>query len=81
MNLEKKIIKIIEENLEEEFDVTLKTNLRDDLNIDSLSTLMIITALEDEFSITIKDTDFAEIKRVEDIIKLLKEIHPELGED
>ncbi|MCK4667637.1 acyl carrier protein [Candidatus Dependentiae bacterium] len=80
MDLEKKIIKIIEENLEEELKVTLKTDLRDDLNIDSLSTLMIITALEDEFSITIKDTDFAEIKLVEDIIKLLKEIHPELGE-
>ncbi|HDS09918.1 MAG TPA: acyl carrier protein [Firmicutes bacterium] len=81
MNFEEKIISIIKNNTEgKNKDVTISTDIRKDLGIDSFDSLMVITALEDEFSIYIPDTDFEGINTVSDIIRLLLEKYPDLGE-
>ena len=71
MNLEEQIISIIKDNIEEKYDVTADTDLRNELGLDSFDTMMIINAIEDEFDITIEESDFDNIKTVFDIIKLL----------
>lgn len=71
MNLEEQIISIIKDNIEEKYDVTANTDLRNELGLDSFDTMMIINAIEDEFDITIEESDFDNIKTVLDIIKLL----------
>lgn len=72
MNLEKQIISIIKDNIEEKYDITADTDLRNELGLDSFDTMMIINAIEDEFGITIDESDFDNIKTVLDIIKLLQ---------
>ena len=72
MNLEEQIISIIKDNIEEKYDVTADTDLRNELGLDSFDTMMIINAIEDEFDITIEESDFDNIKTVLDIIKLLQ---------
>ena len=72
MNLEKQIISIIKDNIEEKYDITADTDLRNELGLDSFDTMMIINAIEDEFDITIDESDFDNIKTVLDIIKLLQ---------
>jgi acyl carrier protein len=72
MNLEKQIISIIKDNIEEKYDITADTDLRNELGLDSFDTMMIINAIEDEFDITIDESDFDNIKIVLDIIQLLQ---------
>ena len=68
-----KVISIIVEIKENSMDVTPETNLSEDLRIDSFDTLMIINAIEDEFSIEFNGSDLEKIKIVSDIVKLLNE--------
>ncbi|MBN2143419.1 MAG: acyl carrier protein [Candidatus Aureabacteria bacterium] len=72
MNIEEKIISIIQENLEEKHPVTLESDLRNDLTIDSFGTIMILNSLEDEFGITIDEHDFKDIVKVNDVINHIK---------
>jgi len=73
MELTEKIISIIKNNTEQAYDVKAETNLRDELGIDSFDTLMIVDAIEDEFNITIDESDFTQVKTVQDIVHLLNE--------
>lgn len=73
MNLEEKIISIIEANLETPAKITRESKLIEDLNIDSFSMIMIVNECEDEFSVTIDESDFMELRTVSDIIFKLKE--------
>ena len=73
MNLEEKIISIIEANLEIPAKITPASTLVEDLNIDSFSMIMIVNECEDEFSIAIDESDFKELRTVSDIIVTLKE--------
>ena len=72
MEIENKIIKIIEENTNYKEPITINSNLITDLNIDSFSRLMIINAIEDEFSIDVADEDLEKFKTVNDIVIVLK---------
>jgi len=73
MEIENKIIKIIEENTNYKEPITINSNLITDLNIDSFSRLMIINAIEDEFSIDVADEDLEKFKKtVNDIVIVLK---------
>lgn len=75
MQLEEKVISIIKENLEEpKEEITPQTDLRKDVEIDSFGTLMIINALEDEFSITLNESEFKDINTVSDIVKRVEEL-------
>lgn len=72
MNFEK-IKEIIVENIGcEESEVTLEANLIEDLKVDSLDIVELSMALEDEFGVTIEDSDFTELKTVKDIVDYLE---------
>ncbi|HZK53939.1 MAG TPA: phosphopantetheine-binding protein [Desulfosporosinus sp.] len=71
MNLEERIIVAIQSILEKRPQITLESRWLEDLRVDSLDLLMILSALEDEFSITIAEDDFLDVVTVNDIaIKL-----------
>ena len=73
MNTFKQVIKIIEDSLNDNPLIKKDTNLRTDLDVDSFDVLMIINALEDEFSISIEEDDFNLISTPEEIYLLLQE--------
>lgn len=68
MNIETRIIVTIQSVLDKRSGITLDSSLIDDLMVDSLDKLMILSALEDEFSITISEDDFADVLTIKDIV-------------
>jgi acyl carrier protein len=73
MNLENHIIQVLKENMEGKPEIKIDSDLRNEYSLDSFSTLMIINDLEDDFNISIKDTEFEEIRTAADIVKILRE--------
>ncbi len=71
--IEEKLIGIIRTNMEKEKEVTLSSNLRDELELDSFGTMMIVAAIEDEFGIAVDESDFEKFNTVADILGILKE--------
>lgn len=55
--------------------ITMETNLLNDLGLSSLDVVNMIVAFEDEFEIEIPDRKLSEIVTVGDIVKLLQEIY------
>lgn len=51
--------------------ITMESDLSEDLLADELDNVEIIMAVEDEFNITIHDEDAADIKTVGDLVKLV----------
>lgn len=78
MSLEKRVLKIVAGNLEQKLDVSLGSRLMEDLKVDSFSKIMIIAALEDEFSISIDEDDFHDIETILDIVEHLRRKYPEI---
>lgn len=73
-DLTKKIQAIISEQLGVELsEVTEKAAFTDDLGADSLDTVELVMALEEEFEIEIPDEVAQNVKTVEDVIKLITE--------
>lgn len=72
MSLEERTIRTLQSVLDKRPEITLESHLIKDLWVDSLDKLMILSALEDEFSITITEGDFAEVVTVKDIVEKLK---------
>lgn len=72
MNLEERIISAIQGVLEKRVEITLESRLLEDLKVDSLDLLMILSSLEDEFSITIAEDDFLDVVTVKDIATKLR---------
>lgn len=52
--------------------VTLTANFVDDLGADSLDTVELIMAFEEEFDVEIPDTDAEKIKTVQDVINYIE---------
>jgi len=52
--------------------ITLESRLIEDLKLDSLDLLMILSDLEDEFKITIAEDDFLDVVTVNDIVAKLR---------
>jgi acyl carrier protein len=73
MQLEEQVISIIESNTEGKRGITLGSDLRKEVGLDSFGTLMVINALEDTFGLTLKEADFARVKTVGDVVSLLRE--------
>ena len=73
MKMEEKVISIIQSNTEEKKGVTLRSDLRKELRLDSFGTLMVINALEDTFKIALEEADFARVNTVGDVVRLLRE--------
>ena len=71
METPEKVISIIREIKESNLDVTPESKLMEELGIDSFDTIMLINAIDDEFSIEIDGADAEGIKTVNDIVVLL----------
>ena len=68
-----KIRKIIaSELMVEESEITLSSNIKDDLGADSLSLVDLVMALEDEFGLEIPDESLDSVKTVEDVVKYIE---------
>ena len=52
--------------------ITLESRLIEDLKLDSLDLLLILSDLEDEFSITIAEDDFLNVVTVNDIVAKMR---------
>ena len=76
MDTKDRITKIIKEQLGvEESEVTPEARFVDDLGADSLDTVEILMAIEEEFGIEIPDEDAENAKTVEDVISYINK-HP-----
>ncbi len=58
----------------DEDDIELDSSLEDDLDVDSLDLLQIVTAIEDEFNVTIDDDAFESVKTVGDAVNYIEKI-------
>ena len=68
-----KIQDIISEVLGVEKDeITMESNLTDDLNADSLDALDIVTEIEEKLSVKIPDEDFTKFDTVKDIVEYIE---------
>lgn len=67
-----KIREIIAEQTGKDIEeITLETNVKEDLDADSLDLFQIINDIEDEFDVKIENTD--EIKTVADVVKMVED--------
>lgn len=67
--MKNQIIEIIADELNVDAEtITNETNLKDDLNVDSLDVVELIMRLEDAFDIEVSDDDAAKLNTVGDII-------------
>jgi len=73
MSVENKVRKIIIEQLDvTEDEVTTTASFVDDLGADSLDTVEMVMAFEEEFGIEIPDEDAEKIKTVQDATEYIK---------
>lgn len=68
-----KVKEIIARELVVEEEITMESNIKDDLGADSLAVVDLAMALEDAFEIEIPDEDLESIKTVGDIVEYLKD--------
>lgn len=72
--MENKVMRIIAEISEvNESEIRMESELVDDLEVDSMMSLEILTELEREFGIQISETDLADFVTVGDIFNSVKE--------
>ncbi len=72
-NVEEKVRKIIEEKLSVNADqITVEARFAEDLKADSLDTVELVMALEDEFGLDIPDEEADKIKTVGDAIRYIE---------
>lgn len=71
--LQDKIIKMIASKLSKKVEeVTLQSNLVDDLGADSLDIVELLMMLEDEYGITIPDQDAMKLSTIGDIVTFMQ---------
>ncbi len=73
MNIEERVIKIIMDNLDVKREqIKPEASFTDDLGADSLDTVELVMALEEEFDIEIPDEDAEKIRTVGEAIEYIK---------
>ncbi len=74
MNIEQRIAKVIREQLSVEGkEIHPKARFIEDLGADSLDTVELVMAFEEEFGVEIGDDVAEQIKSVEDVMRLVSE--------
>ena len=72
--IEAKVIEIIGEQLaKDESEITMESNFMEDLDADSLDTVELVMALEEEFGIEIPDDSAEKITTVQAAVDFIKE--------
>ena len=67
--------KVLAEQLEvDESIITPETDIINDLGADSLDVVELMMALEDEYGITLPETDVENIKTVQDIVDMMNKL-------
>ncbi len=72
MKIEDQVLSIIRDNTEAKTAVSLSSDLRRELRLDSFGTLLIMNAIEDAFGISLAEADFCQVKTVADVVSLLR---------
>ena len=68
------LIKLIAEELSvSEDQITLDSDLQDDLGADSLDAIQLIMSIENEFDITIPESEIDHLKKVADLLKYIED--------
>ncbi len=67
-----KVVEIIRENLAYDGELSMETNLIEDLDADSLDIVDISLELEEEYDIEVEDEDFEKLNTIEDIVKYIE---------
>lgn len=75
VNIEKEIISIISDvsGIDEE-EITLETNLVNDLEVDSIKAIEIAVAIEKKYKISVRDEDIPNLTTVKQIIDIAKSL-------
>ena len=72
-DLEQKVIEIVSEQMGvDKSEITRETHFINDLNADSLDTVELVMAFEEEFGIEIPDEDAEKITRVKEAIEYIE---------
>ena len=72
MELENRILEIVRSNINFQGEISLDTKLNED--IDSFDNLMIVNAIEDEFSIHVNEEELSGIKTIRDIVEIVRKL-------
>ncbi|MBP5656772.1 acyl carrier protein [Candidatus Saccharibacteria bacterium] len=72
--MEKEVFKLIADTLEvDEKKITLETDFLNDLDVESLDLVDLVTAFEDKYDVEIADKDVKNLHTVGDVIDYIKE--------
>ena len=72
--MEKEVFKLIADTLEvDEKKISLGTDFLNDLDVESLDLVDLVTAFEDEYKVEIADKDVKDLHTVGDVINYIKE--------
>ena len=75
MTREDKVFEVVSRKLKWDIsDLTLETDLRKDLNADSIDSVEVVFELEDEYNITVEDEEAEDIRTVGDIVNVIKKL-------
>lgn len=73
MSVQERIIEMIKETLKfEDKEITLQTNLYEDLGVDSLDAVELIMAIEDEYGVEVPDEELSNMNIVGNIVKYVE---------
>lgn len=71
--MEQKIKEILAEELSVDIgEINLDTNLKDDLNADSIDMMQVIDVLEQKFDVEVDTSELVNIQTVDDILKYIE---------
>ena len=72
--MEKEVFKLIADTLEiDEKKINLETDFLNDLDVESLDLVDLVTAFEDKYEVEIADKDVKDLHTVGDVINYIKE--------
>ena len=72
-DLETKVLNILQSVSQKTKPIRMETNLRKEMDFDSLTTLMAMNELDDAFGIVINEEDFKDVVLAADVVRLLRE--------
>ena len=73
LSIEKRVINILKAEANAgERDITLQSDLQDDIGLESIDIITVVFELEDEFNIEIPDQDIENVKTAGDIVRYVQ---------